>query len=82
MDNNFVEAAEAAQEQLVENTVALLAKKAIPSTDLAPHEYKVYECNECGEDLPTFRMQKGLTVCTSCQSNIEKGRSALSKSLR
>lgn len=74
MEEAFIESAELTQTQQVENSVNIARKQAVSSDNLAAHQYVRYDCKECGDDLPLFRMQKGLTNCTSCQSNIETGR--------
>lgn len=79
MEEAFIEAAELTQTQQTENSVNLARKQALSSDNLAPHQFIRYDCKECGDDLPLFRMQKGLATCTSCQSNIETGRKAFSR---
>lgn len=68
MDECFLEMSEAAQEAMRAQAQAAVASKALPETVLAPHEYKRYTCEDCDDDLPTFRMQKGLTICTPCKT--------------
>ncbi len=74
MDDKFVETGEATQEAMRAEALARVQAQALPEAILAPHEYKRYTCDECEDDLPTFRMQKGLTICTPCRSQQEKDR--------
>ena len=74
MEEAFIEAAELAQAQQTDNGIEKARKDAISSEDLAPHQFTRYDCEDCGEDLPLFRMQKGRQKCVSCQANNEKGR--------
>jgi RNA polymerase-binding transcription factor DksA len=71
MDESVIETSEATQRAMTERALALVSSKALPVKDLAPHEYKRYDCEVCEDDLPTLRMQKGLTLCTSCQNEKE-----------
>lgn len=81
MDESFIEAAEAAQLAMLANSIAQRTNRAFSSQNLCLHEIKMYECNECGEDLPLFRMYKGLICCTACQSNIDLARNPLGRSV-
>ena len=72
MDDNFIEAAEASIMARTASQIELVSRKAISSEDLSPEEFIVTECDECGDDLPFFRMQKGLRLCVACQSKLER----------
>ena len=80
MDEAFIEAAQAAQETILSERIAQQTKGALSNENLCIHEFKMYACNECGEDLPLFLMYKGLICCTACQSNIEMARNPLGRS--
>jgi len=43
-----------------------VSMKAFPDKLLGCGQYKTFVCLECGEDLPEFRMQRGLTECVPC----------------
>lgn len=79
MDESYILVAEATQEAMLQEAIKKGSKNAISTDNLCLHDIKMYECNACGEDLPLFRMYKGLIYCTACQSNVENGRSASSK---
>ncbi len=70
----MLEQSEASQEAITQNALAVVSRKAFTSTDLAPHEYKRYDCADCEDDLPTFRMAKGFTRCTACESELEQAK--------
>lgn len=74
MDEKFIETGEATQEAMRLNALALVSSKALPTKVLLPHEYVRYTCIECEDDLPTFRMQKGLTICAPCLTAQEMAR--------
>ncbi len=74
MEESILESAEITSNMIKDSGIALCSKAAISNEVLAPHQYKQYECETCGDDLPTFRMQKGLILCTSCQSAKERTR--------
>lgn len=74
MEERFLESAEEAANMFKDHGIATCSKQAIPDEDLKPEQYKQRECKGCGDDLPDFRMKKGLILCTSCQSAKEKGR--------
>ncbi len=74
MEERILESAEALANMMTDNGIARCSKAAISSTDLAPHEYKQVECETCGDDLPLFRMKKGLILCTPCQSAKENAK--------
>lgn len=71
MEEAFIAAAELAQAQQTDSGIEKARKQAISSDDLAPHEFVRYDCEDCGGDLPLFRMQKGLKKCVSCQNRLE-----------
>ena len=72
MDEKYLEMAGALAEGEVGAGVAVCASRAFPKEDLKPEKYLRTTCVECEEPLPEFRMQKGLTRCTYCQSAAEK----------
>lgn len=82
MEEAFIEAAELCQAQQTENSVNIARKQALSNDNLEAHQYVRYDCEDCGEDLPLFRMQKGRKKCVSCQDNNEKGRLWDRKSVR
>lgn len=63
----------ASKQEEAERASALLSasKNAIPDTNLSPEQFKETECEDCGNDLDYFRMQKGLTRCVPCLSKKE-----------
>lgn len=72
MDERVWELAAELAEKENASGVALASKKALPSSDLTPDQYKAVDCEECEEPLPEFRKQKGLVLCTHCQSIKER----------
>ncbi len=66
MDEKFMENASALTEKLAEAGIAAVSRKALPSANLEPHQYKRLDCEECEEPLPLFRLQKGLEICVPC----------------
>lgn len=73
MDEKYIETGEATQEAMKANALAAVTAKAFSNADLTPSQYKRLDCEECEDDLPVFRMQKGFTLCTHCQTTREKG---------
>lgn len=71
MDEKFIESGQETQEAVKAAGLARVSRLAMPDAVLPPHEYVRYDCRECEDDLPTFRMQKGFTLCTACQSALE-----------
>lgn len=76
MDEKYLELAGALAEGESQAGVAACAKKAIPEQDLEPHQYKRRTCanEDCEDDLPEFRMKKGLEYCVDCQSIKERAK--------
>lgn len=74
MNEQFMEQAQALEESERMLAVRQASSKAFPDTLLEPHQYKTLNCYRCDDDLPEFRMQRGLVLCTICQDRKEKGR--------
>lgn len=72
LDEKYVEMAEALENSQRSYSVANSSAKALPDTDLTPDQYVRTDCEECGDDLPVFRMQKGCHRCTLCQTIFER----------
>lgn len=72
MDENFLVSSELTEEQAREQALRVVQAKAFSSGNLAPHEFKRYDCEECEDDLPLLRMQKGFCLCTLCQTKKER----------
>lgn len=77
MDERYMEVAEAMEEAQRARAVEAVIKSGVmrSSNDLLePDQYKATECDDCGNDLETFRMQRGMTTCVYCQTRREKPR--------
>ena len=74
MEERFLEIAGALTDALNDAGVASVSKKAMRADILSPHEFIRHDCEDCEEDLPMFRMQKGLLKCVQCQQKAEKKR--------
>lgn len=72
MQEREIETAEMLTNQLQEAGRAKVAKLAFPDQDLSPDQYKTLECSHCGEDLPEFRLKKGMEYCVECQGLRER----------
>lgn len=81
MDESLLAGAEAFQEALIETARQSTSRKALPTEDLAPHQFKRLMCVDCEVDLPLYRMKKGLSRCTSCESDIEKAGKGIRKAM-
>lgn len=49
-----------------------VSAKAFPDTLLTPDKYKALDCQECGEPLIEFRMQRGCLKCVECEDRSAK----------
>ena len=72
MDEIFFEHAEALEAAEREGAIALARKKAFPDKLLTPAQYTSFDCQDCGEELTEFRMQRGCIRCVLCQTRFEK----------
>lgn len=72
MDEAFLEKASEREESERNLSVALISRKALKDTVLLPYQYLATECEDCGDNLPEFRMQHGLVKCVICQTKVER----------
>lgn len=70
MEEYLIEKMEVAEAEKLESAIAAIRKKSF-SPHLKEGEYKTDWC-DCGDPLPVFRKQCGLTTCIECQDKIEK----------
>jgi RNA polymerase-binding transcription factor DksA len=68
MDDRFIEVGEATQAAMTAEQLSKVSRAAMPDVDLAPDQYRALECDDCGVELPEFRMKKGFRRCTACQT--------------
>jgi hypothetical protein len=64
----FIELAEENVLRSTEAQVKRVQSQAFSETLLHPGQYRTLQCEDCGEDLHEFRMQRGLLRCVDCQN--------------
>lgn len=74
MNERDLEMAEALTDAMRDEQQKACATAALPDVDLTPEQYLRLDCQDCGDDLPEFRMKKGRILCTSCQDARDRAR--------
>jgi hypothetical protein len=75
MDEIFIETSEAVIAAELASKISSCSKLAFSDSVRTPEQYLRTDCEECGNDLPEFRMQRGLLKCYECQSALERRQS-------
>ena len=72
MDERFLEVAESLTDKMRDDAIWESSKRALPNKLLTEAEYLSEDCSECGDDLPTYRKQRGRLKCVACQTLEER----------
>lgn len=70
MEEYLIEHMQVVEDEKLATAIASIQKKSF-TPHLKEGEYIQEEC-DCGNPLPVFRKQCGLTTCIECQEKIEK----------